>query len=81
MRNKELAKIFSRLAQYLALRDIPFKPKAYERASLAIESLAEDVQDIYEREGTVGLEKIPGVAKGIAERIEEYLKTGKVQDY
>ena len=81
MRNKELAKIFSRLAQYLALRDIPFKPQAYERASLAIESLAEDVQDIYEREGTVGLEKIPGVGKGIAERIEEYLKTGKVQDY
>ncbi|HEY4476302.1 MAG: DNA polymerase III [Candidatus Wildermuthbacteria bacterium RIFCSPLOWO2_02_FULL_47_9c] len=81
MRNKELAKIFSRLAQYLAMRDIPFKPQAYERASLAIESLAEDVQDIYEREGTVGLEKIPGVGKGIAERIEEYLKTGKVQDY
>ena len=81
MRNKELAKIFSRLAQYLAMRDIPFKPQAYERASLAIESLAEDVQDIYEREGTVGLEKIPGVGKGIAERIEEYLKTSKVQDY
>ena len=81
IRNKELAKIFSRLAQYLAMRDIPFKPQAYERASLAIESLAEDVQDIYEREGTVGLEKIPGVGKGIAERIEEYLKTGKVQDY
>ena len=81
MRNKELAKIFSHLAQHLAMRDVPFKPQAYERASLAIESLAEDVQDIYEREGTVGLEKIPGVGKGIAERIEEYLTTGKVLDY
>ncbi|MBI4217426.1 MAG: DNA polymerase III, partial [Parcubacteria group bacterium] len=81
MRNKELAKIFSHLAQHLAMRDVAFKPQAYERASLAIGSLAEDVQDIYEREGAIGLERIPGVGKGIAERIEEYLRTGKIQDY
>lgn len=81
MRNKELAKIFSHLALYLAMRDVPFKPQAYERAAFALESLAEDVQDIYKREGTAGLEKIPGVGKGIAEHIEEYLKTGKVQNY
>lgn len=81
MRNKELAKIFSHLALYLAMRDVPFKPQAYERAAFALESLAEDVQDIYKREGTAGLEKIPGVGKGIAEHIEEYLRTGKVQNY
>ncbi|MDO8654903.1 MAG: DNA polymerase/3'-5' exonuclease PolX [bacterium] len=81
MKNKELAKIFSRLALYLSMRDIPFRPQAYERAAFALESLAEDVQDIYKREGTAGLEKIQGVGKGIAAHIEEYLKTGKVQNY
>ncbi len=81
MKNPELAKIFSHLAMYLAMRDVPFRPQAYERAAFALESLAEDVQDIYRREGTAGLEKIPGVGKGIAEHIEEYLKTGKVQNY
>lgn len=81
MKNQELAKIFSRLALYLSMRDIPFRPQAYERAAFALESLAEDVQDIYKQEGTAGLEKIQGVGKGIATHIEEYLKTGKVRNY
>lgn len=73
--------MFSHLALYLAMRDVPFKPQAYERAAFALESLAEDVQDIYKRQGTAGLEKIPGVGKGIAGHIEEYLRTGKVRNY
>ncbi len=27
------------------------------------------------------LEKIPGVGKGIAQRIEEFIKTGQIKDY
>lgn len=81
MKNQEIAKIFTNLATYLYMDNVPFKPWAYERAAMALESLPTDVQDIYKKEGLKGLEAIIGIGKGIALRIEEYLKTGKVRDY
>jgi len=81
MDNKEIAKILYEISEYLAMDDVPFKPAAYERAGLSIETLGEDVGDIYKREGLKGLLEIPGVGKAIAERIEELLKTGKTRYY
>src|SRR3989344_927688 len=81
MKNQEIAKILYNMATYLAMEDVPFKPQAYERAAMAFESLGEDVEGLYKKEGMKGLEKIPGVGRGIAEKIEEYLKTGKVKEY
>ena len=81
MKNQELVRIFTNLATYLHMDDVPFKPQAYERAAMALESLSTEVQDIYKKEGLKGLEAIIGVGKGIALRIEEYVKTGKVGDY
>ncbi|TSC97332.1 MAG: DNA polymerase (family X) [Parcubacteria group bacterium Greene1014_47] len=81
MKNPEVANILAHMALYLHMDDVPFKPQAYERAATAVESLSQDVEELYKTEGLKGLEKIPGVGKGIAERIEEHLKTGKVQDY
>lgn len=63
------------------MENIPFKPQAYEKAAMTLESLSEDIEDRYRREGLKGLESIPGVGKSIAEKIEEYLKTGKIQYY
>ncbi|MDO8473948.1 MAG: DNA polymerase/3'-5' exonuclease PolX [bacterium] len=81
MKNQEIAKIFTNLATYLYMDDVPFKPQAYERAAMALESLSTDIQDIYKKEGLRGLEAITGIGKGIALRIEEYVKTGKIGDY
>ena len=82
MANSELAKIFSHSALYLSMQEeSSFRSRAYERAALTIEALAEDVKDIYEREGRKGLDAIPGVGKSISEKIEEYLSTGKVSFY
>ena len=61
--------------------DIPFKPRAYEKAAINIEALEESVSDVYKKGGTKALENIPTVGKGIAERIEELLKTGKIKYY
>ena len=63
------------------MESVPFKPYAYEKAAITVESLEEDIGQIYREGGTRALEEIPGVGKGIAERIEEYLKTGKIKDY
>ena len=47
---------------------------AYRRAAQNIETLSEDIEDIYKRGE---LEEIPGVGKGIASRIIEYLEIGQ----
>jgi len=81
MANQELIKIFSEIAVFLEMEEIPFKPKAYEKAVLGLETLTKDVKEIYEKEGTDGLKEIPGVGESIAEKIKEYLKTGRVKSY
>ncbi len=79
--NQELVKILNEIAILLDIKGIDFKPRAYEKAAYAIESLAEDVEEIYKRGGQKALEEIPGVGQSIAEKIEEFIKTGKVQEY
>ncbi len=65
----------------LDMKGVDFKPRAYEHAAFSIESLGEDVDEIYKKGGLKAIEDIPGVGKGIGERIEEYLKTGRIKDY
>lgn len=81
MKNQELAKIFYELADFLEAEGIAFKPYAFRKAALTLEALEEDIEIIYEKGGKQALEKISGIGKGIAERIEEYLKKGKIKDY
>jgi len=81
MKNQEIAKIFYEIANYLEMEEVAFKPYAYQRAANTLGALEEDVEDIYEQEGLKGLEKIPGVGKNIALKIEEYIKTGRIKDY
>jgi DNA polymerase (family 10) len=81
MKNDELAQIFYELADYLEMDEVAFKPYAYKKAAAVLESLEEDVTVIYKRGGLKALEKIPGVGKSIAEKIEEYLKNGKIKYY
>lgn len=79
--NKELATILYEIAVLLELKGVAFKPRAFERAAGVVGDLQEGVDDIYRRDGRKGLDRIPGVGPGIAERIEEYLKTGKVKEH
>ncbi len=81
MVNHILSKIFSEIALYLQMEDIPFKPQAYENASMIIDSLTEDIEDIYKRGGEKAIEEVPGIGESIAEKIIEYLKTGKIKYY
>ncbi|MDP2629902.1 MAG: DNA polymerase/3'-5' exonuclease PolX [Candidatus Uhrbacteria bacterium] len=68
------------MSEYLEVQDVPFKPQAFARAAAVIAALTEEVADIYERDGKKGLDGIPGVGKGIAEKIEEYIKTGRIKE-
>jgi len=79
--NKELAGIFYEIANYLAMDKVAFKPQAYEKAAEALEVLSESVNDIYKQGGEKAIEDISGVGEGLAEKIIEYLKTGKIKYY
>ncbi len=81
MKNREIAKILYEIADYLEMDEIAFKPYAYRKVAEVLEGLEEDVENIYKKGGRAALEKIPGVGKNIAEKIEEYLKTGKIKYY
>lgn len=81
MSNQEVVKILTEMAVLLDMEEVPFKPRAFERAAFSISSLSESLDEIYKKGGLKALEEIPGVGKGIAERIEEYVKTGHIKDY
>ncbi|MBI4085707.1 MAG: DNA polymerase/3'-5' exonuclease PolX [Candidatus Liptonbacteria bacterium] len=79
--NSEIAKILYEIGEYLAMQNVPFKPRAYEKVALTIEELEEEAGDIYKKGGLKALEEIPGVGVSIAEKIEELLKTGRLKYY
>jgi len=81
MKNKEIAQIFYEIADYLEMEGVKFKPYAYQKAAITLETLKEDIKEIYEKGGIEALCAIPGVGKSIAEKIKEYLTTGKIQYY
>jgi len=81
MNNQEIAKILYEISELLEMKDIPFKPRAYEKAALAIENLEEEVEEIYNKGGLKALKEIPGVGESIAEKIEEIIKTGHLKYY
>ena len=81
MINHDLAKLLFEIGDFLELQEVPFKPKAYQQAAIVIDSLSEDVSNIYALKGLKGLEDIPGIGESIGQKIEEYLKTGKIAYY
>ncbi len=77
MNNHQLAETFSLIANLLEIRgEIIYKTLAYRKAAESLSSLGREASE-YWKEGK--LEEIPGVGKAIAEKIDELLKTGKLE--
>lgn len=81
MKNQEIAKIFYEIADYFEMDEVPFKPYAYRKAANTLETIEEDVGEIYKKGGLKALEKLSGIGKGLAQGIEEYLKIGKIKHH
>lgn len=81
MTNEEIANILREIGIYLDMDNVPFKPRAYEKASEGVLGLDKDVREIYKTGGLAALEKIPAVGTSIAEKIEELLNAGKIKYY
>lgn len=79
MKNREIADLLDRIADALEIKgETGFKVVAYRKASRTLQDLTEDVETVA-REGR--LQEIPGIGSGLAGKIEEYLKTGKMTKY
>ena len=78
MKNQEIAKIFNEIAELLEIKgDNPFRIRAYQRAAMNIEGLSTSVETITHEE----LLKVPGIGQDLSGKIEEYIKTGKIQSH
>ena len=78
MKNVEVARLFDLMADLLEIRgDNPFRIRAYRRAAQSVEGTGEDIEAIA-REGR--LAEIPGIGKDLADKIEEYIRTGRMKD-
>jgi len=79
MKNRELARMFSRIADAIEFKGGDrFRVIAYRRAATTLEDLTEDIETLADEDR---LQELPGVGKAIATKIEEYLKTGRMRKY
>lgn len=77
--NTEIAEIFDKIADILdLLNENPFRVRAYRKAGENIKELTEDIEDLAERGK---LTEIPGIGRDLAEKIEEFISTGKIMSY
>ncbi|MFN2120712.1 MAG: PHP domain-containing protein, partial [Anaerolineales bacterium] len=77
MNNRQLAETFTLIANLSEIKgEVIYKTLAYRRAAENLASLSREASE-YWKEGK--LEDIPGVGKAIAEKIDELLRTGKLQ--
>ncbi|MCL4686146.1 DNA polymerase/3'-5' exonuclease PolX [Myxococcota bacterium] len=78
--NAEVARALREMALFLEMDGVAFKPRAYEKAAQVVAGLDRPLAQIDEEAGAAGLEALPEIGAGIAERIEELLHSGRLQE-
>ncbi|MBI5150820.1 MAG: DNA polymerase/3'-5' exonuclease PolX [Candidatus Omnitrophica bacterium] len=79
MRNKDVADILERMGTLLEIKgEIVFKTRAYYKAAETIAGLPEDIETVRKEDR---LTEIPGIGQALAEKISQYLDTGRMQAY
>jgi DNA polymerase (family 10) len=75
MKNQAISNVFNEIADLLEIKgENTFRIRAYRRAAQNVEGLPDDVSKLSKKE----LLEIPGIGHDLAEKILEYVSTGKV---
>lgn len=76
MKSRELAAIFEQMADLLEIQaEQSFRVNSYRRAARTMKDLTQDLEQLVK---TGGLADLPGIGKGMAGKIEEFLSSGAV---
>jgi DNA polymerase (family X) len=76
--NQAIAEKLLELADLLEQQDAnPFRVNAYRRAAQTVAGHEEALTALAAREGTEGLDRLPGIGPSIARAIQEMLRTGR----
>ena len=78
--NAAVARALREMALFLQMDGISFKPLTYERSALVVCSLHRSLMRIHAQGGVRALQAVPGLGKGMAERIAGMLETGEMAD-
>ena len=75
--------MFYEIADMLEIEDEKriFEIRAYRKAALSLETMQEDVEEVFRKNGIEGLREISGVGEGLAKKIIEYIETGWMKKY
>lgn len=78
--NAEVARALREMALFLEMEGVAFKPRAYEKAAYAVEALARPIAELAAEGGVEAIDRLPSVGHGIAARIDELLRSGRMRD-
>ena len=77
LKNSLVAQILDELADYTELEDDqPYRARAYRRAAQTVESLPDAIENISAEKK---LKDLPGIGENIERKIDEILRTGKLE--
>ena len=77
MRNEEVARVFERVADLLEIKgESVYRVLAYRRAAETLRGYGRDLEEVWK---AGGLREIPGVGEAIAAKIDELLRSGRLE--
>ncbi len=78
---QQLQKILIEFSYYDEMYGIAFKPRAYKLAAESVSVLNGEIENTWRKGGIKALKKFPGIGQSIAEKIDEFFRTGKIKEY
>ena len=84
MKNKEISEMFAEIGEMIGLEETPtsrFEARAFQNASLMLDTMQEDIEEIYRKGGRKALMELPSIGKGLADEIIEFIETGRIGKY
>jgi len=79
MKNAEIARMFDTMADIMEIQgENPFRVNSYRKVARIIGDMAEDIEAVARQQG---LTSLPGIGDSSAQKIEQYLKSGRMDAY
>ncbi len=79
MLNVQLSELFEQMADLMEIRgENPFRVNSFRRAARTIGDLASDIAQLAAQNR---LRELPGIGQGMADRILEFIQSGRIQEF